>query len=90
MSTYITGGTVNRNELSDIILELARNLFKVEVTENTNLINDLNADSLDIVEFMMKLEDKLDIEIDDEELEETKNIKDIVDIINNKFIGTKE
>jgi len=81
---------VNRNELSDIILELARNLFKVEVTENTNLINDLNADSLDIVEFMMKLEDKLDIEIDDEELEETKNIKDIVDIINNKFIGTKE
>ena len=40
-----------------------------EVNENTDIVNDLGADSLDVVDLVMTLEDEFDIEIPDEDIE---------------------
>jgi len=46
--------------------------------------DDLNADSLDVVELIMALEEEFDIEIPDEEAEKIKNIGDAVEYIKSK------
>lgn len=53
------------------------------ITMETDLINDLDADSLDVVEMVMEIEQNFNIEIPDEVLKEVKTIKDIVDYIDN-------
>ena len=53
------------------------------VTEDTNLMKDLEADSLDAVEIIMAIEDEFEIEIPDEEAEKFVTIKDIVDYLEN-------
>ncbi|MBQ2217393.1 MAG: acyl carrier protein [Firmicutes bacterium] len=57
-----------------------------EITLDTNLIKDLEADSLDAVEIIMALEDEYDIEIPDEVAEEFKTVGDIVKCIED-YIG---
>ena len=49
-----------------------------KVTEDALLIDDLKADSLDIVELVMDLEQEFDVEIPDEELPNVHTIGDIV------------
>ena len=49
---------------------------------------DLDADSLDIVQILVALEDTYDIEIQDEELQEIKNMKDFIAYVERK-IGEK-
>ena len=51
------------------------------VTMEASFIDDLNADSLDIVELIMALEDEFGIEIPDEEAENFKSISDICTFI---------
>ncbi len=52
-----------------------------EITVNSNLKEDLNADSLDFVELVMELEEAFDFEADEEKLAEIKTIGDIVKFI---------
>lgn len=54
-----------------------------DITEDTSFINDLEADSLDIVELIMALEEEFDTEIPDEEAEKISTVKDAVDYIKN-------
>lgn len=49
-----------------------------EITMDTSLMKDLEADSLDAVEIIMALEEEYDIEIPDEVAEEFKTVGDIV------------
>ncbi|MEE0946783.1 MAG: acyl carrier protein [Acutalibacteraceae bacterium] len=48
------------------------------VTMETRLGEDLNADSLDIVEMLMSLEDEFGVDIPDEEIEKMKTVGDVV------------
>ncbi len=52
--------------------------------QKANTFKDLNADSLDIVQILVALEDKYDIEIDNEELANVKTMKDFVQYIERK------
>ncbi|MGI0406226.1 acyl carrier protein [Helicobacter sp. MIT 00-7814] len=52
-----------------------------EVKLESNFIDDLNADSLDVVEMIMALEEKFGIEIPDQDAEGIKTVKDVVDYI---------
>ncbi|SHJ65857.1 acyl carrier protein [Tepidibacter formicigenes] len=52
-----------------------------EITPQTSLINDLEADSLDAVEIMMALEDEFELEIPDEDAEKFTCIGEIVKYI---------
>lgn len=56
-----------------------------EITSETSLMEDLEADSLDAVEIMMALEDEFEIEIPDEDAEKFDKIGDIVEYIEGKI-----
>ena len=49
-----------------------------EITMDSSFLEDLNADSLDIVELIMALEDELDMEIPDEDAESLVTVGDVV------------
>ena len=50
-------------------------------TMEANIMEDLEADSLDVVDLVMSLEEEFDIEIPDEEVENIKEVGDIVKYI---------
>ena len=52
-----------------------------EVTNEASFIDDLGADSLDIVELVMKMEEEFGIEIPDEEAEKIKTVNDVIQYI---------
>lgn len=52
-----------------------------EVTLEANIQDDLGADSLDVVDLVMSVEEEFGVKIADEELENIKTIGDIVDYI---------
>jgi acyl carrier protein len=55
-----------------------------EVKEDSKFVEDLGADSLDVVELVMALEEKFDIEIPDDEAEKIRTVKDVVNYIESK------
>jgi len=52
-----------------------------DVKSESSFIEDLGADSLDIVELVMKMEEEFGIEIPDEEAEKIKTVNDVVQYI---------
>lgn len=52
-----------------------------EITENTTFVDDLGADSLDIYQIIMDVEQEYDLEIDNKDLEQIRTVKDAVDVI---------
>ncbi len=53
------------------------------ITRESRLIEDLEADSLDIVELIMTFEDEFGISLPDEDVSKLKTVGNIVDYINN-------
>lgn len=51
------------------------------VTADSVITDDLGADSLDIVDLVMTLEDEFDLEIPDEDIENMKTVADIIEFI---------
>lgn len=58
---------------------------KESMTPDTKIADDLGADSLDLVDLLMSVEDEFGIEIPDEDVENIQTIGDIVDYINEKI-----
>ncbi len=55
---------------------------KVEsISLNSRLVEDLGADSLDVVEMIMAFEDEFGISLPDEDVENMKTVKDVIDYI---------
>lgn len=54
------------------------------VTESLSLKDDLDADSVDLMEFILTLEDEFNIEISDEEIDQLQSVGDVVKIIQAK------
>ncbi len=51
---------------------------KERVTEDASILNDLGADSLDVVELVMALEESFDIAVSDDEVQKLKTVGDVV------------
>ena len=54
-----------------------------EVTEDSSFIEDLGADSLDVVELVMAFEEEFDVEIPDEDAEDIRTVEDAVSYLEN-------
>lgn len=55
-----------------------------EVTESASFVDDLGADSLDVVDLVMGLEEEFDIEIPDEDAEKIQTVEQAVNYIESK------
>jgi acyl carrier protein len=66
------------------LLSIQTGLESNEITPDKNLKDDLNIDSLDIVEFIMDLEEEFDIKIESEDTEHLRTVGDFVALIENK------
>ena len=58
---------------------------EADVTIDSTFIDDLGADSLDIVELIMAFEEEFDIEIPDDAAEKIKTVKNAVDYIDSQI-----
>ena len=67
-------------KLKDIIAEVL-NVQKEEIKPETTFVDDLGADSLDIFQIIMGIEEEFDIEIDNDEAEKIVTVQDAVDQI---------
>ena len=73
--------------MQDKIIGLISEATKIEVSkikEETSFIDELNLDSLDIVELMMKMEDEFGVEIPEEEAENLKTVGDVCKYVESK------
>ncbi|EDM24453.1 acyl carrier protein [Caminibacter mediatlanticus TB-2] len=67
-------------QVKEVIVEQL-NVSPEEVKPEANFVEDLGADSLDVVEMIMALEERFGIEIPDSEAENIKTVQDVVDYI---------
>ncbi|MDP2211378.1 MAG: acyl carrier protein [Candidatus Aquicultor sp.] len=70
-------------KLKDIIVEQL-GVDAEEISRKTSFVEDLGADSLDIVELVMAMEEEFDIEIPDEDAEGIATVEDAIDYVENK------
>jgi len=69
------------------IIDIIANQLGVDrdmVTSRANIVDDLGADSLDVVELVMALEEAFDTEIPDEDAEKIRTVQDIFDYVKTK------
>ena len=71
-------------KVKDIIAE-SLGVKKTEVVPTASFIDDLNADSLDIVELVMTIEKEFDIDIPDEEAEKLRTVGDALKYLHDKL-----
>ena len=69
-------------ELKKIIAEVL-NVDEDEITMDTTFVDDLGADSLDVFQIIMGIEEEFDIEIENEEAEKIVTVSDAVEQIKN-------
>jgi len=71
---------MTKEELIDRVRELIAEKLSLEVediTEESDLVEDLDADSLDLVDLIMAVEDEFGVSIADEDVEKIKTVGDI-------------
>ena len=75
------GSNTIQQRVNDILAEQLGVELTV-LTPEANLVDDLGADSLDVVELVMALEEEFGVEIPDEEVENIRTIRDVTEYIN--------
>lgn len=70
-------------EVIDIVVEQL-GVDKEDVTAEKSLVEDLNADSLDLTELIMTFEERFGCEISQEDAEKLKTVKDVIHYLNEK------
>ncbi|WGS64811.1 acyl carrier protein [Marinitoga aeolica] len=78
---------MDKKELFEKVKGIMTESLSIEeekITENASLTDDLELDSLELVDLTMDFENELGISIDDSELEKIKTVGDIVEILASK------
>ena len=70
----------NEEKVIDIIVDKL-GVDRAEVTPEAVFVDDLGADSLDLVELIMAMEEEFGFEIADEEAEKMRTVKDVISFI---------
>ena len=74
------------DRVTEIIMEQL-GVTKEECVPEASFIDDLGADSLDLVELIMEMEENFGIRISDEELEKIRTIKDVIEYLKSKGVS---
>ena len=69
-------------QMVDIIVEQL-SVDKDKVVSGASFVDDLGADSLDLVELIMAMEEEFDVEIPDEDAEKITTVQNAIDFVNN-------
>jgi acyl carrier protein len=75
---------MERSEALTALRKAAVDVLQVEedkVTETASFAEDLEADSLDLVELVMAIEDNLEVTIEEDQLADVKTVGDALDVI---------
>jgi acyl carrier protein len=75
---------MDRTEAFNALRDATVDVLQVQpekVSEDATFAEDLEADSLDLVELVMSLEDSLDVKIEEDDLAEVKTVGDAVELI---------
>lgn len=75
---------MNESEIESKVIDIVADQMGVDkgkVTAETSFVNDLNADSLDVVEMVMEFEDEFETSIPDEEAEKIQTVGQAVEFI---------
>ena len=75
------------NRVAEIIVEQL-GVAREEVVPEASLIDDLGADSLDIVELVMAMEEEFDVEIPDDDAEKIQTIGDAISYLKEKLAAS--
>ena len=62
-------------------------ITKEECVPDASFLDDLGADSLDLVELIMEMEETFDLEVADEELEKIRTVQDVIDFLRSKGVS---
>lgn len=84
---------MNRSEMKNLVTAtLARHLNVLEqrITEDSNLYDDLGADSLDTVELVLEFEEMFHVEIPDDDVEQIATVGNIIDLLLGKVNSMSE
>ena len=76
----IFGGTTMFDKIAEIIASQLR-ADQADITEDTNVMEDLGADSLDVVEILMAIEENFGVSVSDDEIPNLKTVRDIVEYV---------
>jgi len=68
-------------KMAEIIVEQL-SVDKEKVVAGASFVDDLGADSLDLVELIMAMEEEFDVEIPDEDAEKIASVQDAIDYVN--------
>ncbi|MCS7199886.1 MAG: acyl carrier protein [Caldimicrobium sp.] len=66
------------------IISQKLNLSKDQIKPEASFVDDLGADSLDLVELVMAMEEAFGMEVPDEDAEKLRTVKDVLDYIKSK------
>ena len=72
-------------EIQEKVIKIVSEATKVDASNikaETNFVDDLNLDSLDMVEMMMKMEEEFGVEIPEDKTEDLKTINDVTNFLN--------
>jgi acyl carrier protein len=79
---------MDRNDIEERVRKVLAEQLAVDesqVTPNARFAEDLNADSLDLTEAVLALEDEMGIEIPEEEMESVKTVGQAIDLVASKL-----
>ena len=71
------------NQIKEILAKQLR-IEAATIADDANITDDLGADSLDVVEMLMAIEESLGVSVPDEDVEGLKTIKDVADYVEKK------
>jgi acyl carrier protein len=74
------------DKVIDIIVEQL-DVSREECVPEASFIKDLGADSLDLVELIMEMEENFDVTVADDELEKIRTIQDVIDFLKRKGVA---
>ena len=94
--THVEHGPLGRDEILEIVRDRLADILEIEpdtITEGQSFVDDLDADSLALIELVEALEEELadrtvGFRIEDEDLEDLKTVRDAVDYVHERAKGS--